>query len=66
MVRMRWFMRSRASIGMVIVSTVAKAQIAVSMVTMKVGLMKVSIRCIAGPVASADARESARIAELRT
>ena len=26
MMRMRWFMRSRASIGMAIVSTVAKAQ----------------------------------------
>ena len=42
MTRMRWFMRSRASIGMAIVSTVAKAQIAASIVTMKVGFMKLS------------------------
>ena len=40
MTRMRWFMRSFSSIGMAIVSTVAKAQIAVSTVTSKVGLVK--------------------------
>ena len=48
MMRMRWFMRSRASIGMAIVNTVAKAQIAARIVTMKVGLVNVSMRSIAG------------------
>ena len=47
MMRMRWFMRSCASIGMAIVSTVAKAQIAASMVTRNVGLVKVSMKSIA-------------------
>ena len=50
MVRMRWFMRSRASIGMAIVSTVANAQIAARIVTMNVGLMKVRSDALPNPL----------------
>src|SRR3984893_4405479 len=40
MTRMRWLMRSRASIGIAIVSTVAKAHTAARIVTISVGLAK--------------------------